>query len=183
MVLSGRLNKRIVSALLDAGADALGVSGEDGGLVVGRVVEGGALGRVGAVERVRAELLERLIGGGLVPVLSPISRGLDGGALNINADEVATAVARALGARELLFITDVSGVSDARAARAELTVSEAEELMATGIARDGMALKVRTALDALQAGVASVRIGRSEIVLDAAAGTRIRQDAEVMACR
>lgn len=183
MVLSGRLNKRIVAALLDAGVDALGLSGEDGGLVMGTLAEGGALGRVGVVERVRAELLDWLMARGMVPVISPISRGPDGGPLNVNADEVATAVARAVGASELLFITDVMGVADAGGVRRELSVSEATDLVVTGVAKDGMALKVRTALAALESGVACVRIGRADIVVDPAAGTRIRREAEVLAWR
>jgi acetylglutamate kinase len=183
MVLSGRLNKRIVAALLDAGADALGLSGEDGGLVLGALAQGGSLGRVGVVERVRAELLEWLMARGMVPVISPIARGPDGLPLNINADEVATAVAKALSATELLFITDVAGVADASGVRRELTVTEAAELVGTGVARDGMALKVGTALAALESGVASVRIGRSDIVVDPDAGTRIRREAEVLAWR
>lgn len=183
MVLSGRLNKRIVAALLDAGADALGLSGEDGGLVIGTLAEGGALGRVGVVERVRVELLEWLMARAMVPVISPISRGPDGLPLNVNADEVATAVAKALRASELLYITDVTGVADASGVRRELAVTEAADLVVTGVARDGMALKVRTALAALEAGVACVRIGRSDIVVDPAAGTRIRPEAEVLAWR
>ena len=183
MVLSGRLNKRIVAALLDAGADALGLSGEDGGLVLGALAQGGALGRVGVVERVRAELLEWLMARGLVPVISPIARGPDGLPLNINADEVATAVAKALRATELLFITDVAGVADASGVRRELTATEAAELVVAGVARDGMAMKVETALAALESGVACVRIGRSDIVVDPDAGTRIRREAEVLAWR
>lgn len=183
MVLSGRLNKRIVRALLNSGADSVGVSGEDGGLVLGRLVEGGALGRVGAVVGVRSELLEWLLARGVVPVVSPISRGEDGAPLNINADEVATAVACALGASELLFITDVEGVRDASGFCAQLSADAAAELIASGVARDGMALKVTTALAALRAGVARVRIGLPEIVLEPGAGTKIHREAEVMACR
>ena len=73
------------------------------------VAQGGALGRVGEVSAVRAELLTRWLDAGLVPVISPISHGPDG-ALNVNADEVATAVAQALNAHELLFLTDVAAV-------------------------------------------------------------------------
>ena len=151
--------------------------------MTGTLAEGGALGRVGVVERVRVELLEWLMARGMVPVISPISRGPDGGALNVNADEVATAVAKAVGASELLFITDVMGVADACGVRRELSVSEATDLVVTGVAKDGMALKVRTALAALESGVACVRIGRADIVVDPAAGTRIRREAEVLAWR
>lgn len=181
MVLTGRLNKRIVAALLDAGADAVGLSGEDGGLVMGALAEGGALGRVGVVDRVRTDLLGWMLGRRLVPVISPISRGADGGPLNINADEVATAVAVALSARELLFITDVVGVRDGERTRPELGATEAADLITNGIARDGMALKLGAALRALDAGVVCVRIGRSDIVLDPDAGTRLRHQSEVVA--
>ncbi len=181
MVLTGRLNKRIVAALLNVGADAIGLSGEDGGLVVAEVAEGGALGCVGSVVRVRVELLRWLITRGMVPVISPISRGQDGTPLNVNADEVATAIAVGLGASELLFVTDVAGVNDGWVERSDLTVAQAAELMADGVARDGMWLKVGAAVDALASSVSAVRIGRPEIVADPAAGTRIRRESEVAA--
>lgn len=171
MVLTGRLNKRIVSALLDVGVDALGLSGEDAGLVTAGLVDGGALGRVGAVERVRTDLLDWLTSRGLVPVISPISRGPNGGGLNVNADEVATAVAAALGATELLYLTDVTGVSDASGVRARIGAAEADELIRAGTVTGGMALKLRAALTALDAGIPSVRIGRPDRVLNATAGT------------
>lgn len=176
MVLTGRLNKRIVSALLDVGVDALGLSGEDAGLVTAGLVDGGALGRVGAVERVRTDLLDWLTSRGLVPVISPISRGPDGRGLNVNADEVATAVAAALGASELLYLTDVMGVSDASGVRTRIDAAEADELIDAGIATCGMALKVRTARAALEAGIPCVRIGHPEMVLDATAGTRMDRE-------
>jgi acetylglutamate kinase len=180
MVLTGRINKRIVGALLDAGVDALGISGEDGALVRARVVEAGALGRVGAVEQVRAELIEWLLGRGMVPVLSPISRAQDGGALNVNADEVAGAVAAALGAPELLFVTDVEGVRDGTGVmRAELSAAAARELIETRAAHGGMAVKLEAALRALAAGVPAIRIGRFEAMHDDNAGTRIRAQQEV----
>lgn len=177
MVLTGRLNKRIVSALVDVGVDALGLSGEDAGLVTAGLVAGGALGRVGVVERVRTDLLDWVTSRGLVPVISPISRGPHGSGLNVNADEVATAVAAALGAEELLYLTDVPGVSDASGVRARIDAAEADALIRTGAAGGGMALKLRAALSALDAGVASVRIGRPDMVLDAAAGTRMHRRA------
>lgn len=184
MVLSGRLNKRIVAALLDEGVDALGVSGEDGGLVTASVASGGALGRVGQVAAVRGELLRWLIARGVVPVVSPISRDVAGGSLNVNADEVAGAVAAAVGAPELLFVTDVAAVHDGNGvARTELSVSETRELVATGAATGGMAVKLDSALKALDAGVAAVRIGRFEVLNDESAGTRIRAEREVTVCR
>jgi acetylglutamate kinase len=183
MVLSGRLNKRIVAALLSAGADAVGLSGEDGGLVRAVPAQGGALGRVGRVVGVRAKLLEMFLSHGIVPVVSPISRGEDGGALNVNSDEVAGAVAAAAGSPELLYVTDVEGVRDSTGVlRAELAADEVRALIATGAAHGGMAVKLEAALLALEAGVDTVRIGRVETLTDAAAGTRVRAAREVALC-
>lgn len=178
MVLSGRVNKRIVAALLDAGVDALGLSGEDGALVTADPA-GKGLGRVGHVAAVRTELLHWLLEGGMVPVVSPISRSPGGVPLNVNADEAAAGIAAALRSPELLFVTDVEGVRDAAGVRrSELTVEGARDLLATGAARGGMAVKLEAALSALRR-VAAVRIGRFETMHDADAGTRIRAEREV----
>ena len=174
MVLNGRINKRIVSALLDAGIDALGLSGVDGALVQADVAEGGALGCVGKVTHVRAELLERLLNAGMVPVIAPISRGPAGSQLNVNADEVAAAIAVALNARELLFVTDVAGVRDAAGLTcASLSIVDAHAFLADGVAAGGMAVKLRAALDALASGVAQVRVGGVSSLADTLAGTVI----------
>jgi acetylglutamate kinase len=110
MVLTGRVNKRIVAALIGAGVDAAGFCGVDGGLIRAEVAHDGALGRVGRVTAVRAEMLQWMLERGMTPVISPISLAADGGMLNVNADEVASAVASAVGATELVFLTDVAGV-------------------------------------------------------------------------
>lgn len=180
LVLSGRLNKRIVSALLGAGRDALGISGEDGALVRARPAREGALGQVGEVESVRAELLEWMLARTIIPVISPISRGPDGAGLNVNADEVAGAVAAALNAPELLFITDVPGVLESGVVRNELSVAEVTSLIESSAASGGMALKLEAAMQALSMGVASVRIGTFQTLHDASAGTRIRLETEVL---
>lgn len=173
MVLNGRINKRIVRTLRAHGVDAFGFSGEDGAVVSGRLTERGALGRVGDVTAVRSELLHQLIGAGLLPVLSPVSLGEDGQALNINADEVATSVAAALPADELLFLTDVEGVRVAGVRAELLSASEAQQLIADEVATGGMAVKLRAAVLALQAGVARVRIGPLEMLWDVDAGTAL----------
>ena len=179
MVLTGRINKRIVRALRHHGVDAFGLSGEDGGVVQGRQSERGTLGRVGDVVAVRAELLRSLLDAGLLPVLSPVSLGEDGDALNINADEVATSVAAALNADELLFLTDVDGVLMNGERVESLSSSEAQQLVANEVATGGMAVKLRAAVLALHAGVARVRIGPLEMLWDSQAGTVL--SAEVMA--
>lgn len=181
MVLSGRTNKRLVSSLLDAGVDAVGVSGEDGGLLVAELADGGALGRVGRVVRVRVELLAKLMQAGLTPVVSPVSRGTTGGALNVNADDAAAAVAVAMGAEELVFLTDVAGVYVGGHVRPELDVQEAAALVASGEAAGGMAVKLDAATKAMEGGVAAVRIGGLETLTDRSAGTRVR--AAMAVCR
>jgi acetylglutamate kinase len=155
------------------------MSGEDGALIEAALAEDGALGRVGRVERVRAELLEGLAQRGIVPVISPVSRGPDGRAVNVNADEAAGAVAVALGSPELLFVTDVPGVlSDGRVVP-ELGASEVRRLIESGQVTGGMALKLESAMRALDEGVRVARIGRFDTLIDAAAGTRVRNEAEV----
>jgi acetylglutamate kinase len=173
MVLTGRINKRIVRALRSNGVDAFGLSGEDGGVVIGQLAQEGALGRVGDVVKVRTELLHALLSAGLLPVLSPVSLGEDGAALNINADEVATAVATALQAEELLFLTDVDGVLVAGVRAELLTAANAEQLITSGVATGGMAVKLRAALSALHAGVPRVRVGPLAMLWDAQAGTAL----------
>jgi acetylglutamate kinase len=171
MVLTGRINKRIVRALRMKEVDAFGLSGEDGGVVCGRLAEQGALGRVGEVVSVRVELLRSLLDAGLMPVLSPVSYCVDGGALNINADEVATSVASELEAEELLFLTDVEGVRVDGARVESLSAASAQRLIDDGTASGGMAVKLRAAVHALNAGVARVRVGPLEMLWDAGAGT------------
>lgn len=181
MVLTGRINKRVVRMLRSRGLDAFGLSGEDGGVVVGELASRGSLGRVGEVVSVRASLLQALLAANMVPVLSPVSIGTDFGALNINADEVATAVAQKLQASELLFLTDVPGVRNAAGYLATLGAAEAQSMIDGRIATGGMALKLRAAMSALQAGVARVRVGGLDMLEDENAGTTLSP--EVVACR
>lgn len=176
LVLNGRVNKRIVRALRARGLDAFGFSGEDGGVIVGELMQGGALGRVGEVISIRTSLIKALIAANMVPVVSPVSIGLDFGPLNINADEVATAVAVRMEADELLFLTDVGGVRDNGAYRTGLSPGEAKQLIDRGVASGGMALKLRAALGALQAGVTKVRVGSVEMLWDDNAGTAINAE-------
>ncbi|MGQ0812862.1 MAG: acetylglutamate kinase [Gemmatimonadota bacterium] len=181
MVLNGRINKRIVRVLRSRGLDAFGLSGEDGGVIVGKLVEGGSLGRVGEVISVRSSLLKALIEAQMLPVVSPVSIATDFGALNINADEVAAAIAQKLEADELLFLTDVAGVRQHDAYLATLSVPAAQQLIDSGVATGGMALKLRAAIAALKFGVTKVRVGPLEMLSNVNAGTAIY--AEEVACR
>lgn len=178
MVLSGLVNKRIVAALVGAGADAIGISGEDGALLRAEPSHGGAMGRTGTVAAVRAELLRDWVGRGVVPVVSPVSRGLDGGALNVNADDAASAIAVALGAEELLLVSNVPGVLADDAVLAAVSGDEVERLIASGVASGGMTPKLRAAARAATAAE-RVRIGGLEMLTDPWAGTRVGAAAAV----
>lgn len=160
MVLSGHTNKAIVKALLAAGADAAGLSGIDGGLLRCRKKHHPTadLGLVGEITAVRAEFLAAFAAQGIIPVISPISLGEDGQTYNVNADEAAGAIAQALAAQMLDFVSNVPGVLQEDGVLPWLTQARAEALIDGGIITGGMIPKVRTALDALGRGVTQVRI-------------------------
>jgi acetylglutamate kinase len=174
MALTGRVNRRVVASLIGGGVDAVGLSGVDGALLRADIVEGGAIGRVGRITTVRVSLLRSLLDLGHTVVISPISLADDGEALNVNADDAAAAVATALGADELVFLTDVPGVRDAAGLRSGLDVMEAAMLVRTGVAAGGMGVKLSAGMKALEDGVAAVRIGDHSVLVDAAAGTLLR---------
>lgn len=158
MTFSGLANKRLVAALLAAGVDALGVSGVDAGLVRVAPLDP-ELQYVGKPVSVRADLLKQWTQAGLTPVIAPMSIGQDSEIYNVNADHVAGAVAAAMDAELLTFVTNVEAVLDgAHAPIANLTAGQAEALIADGTINGGMIPKVRTALEALQSGVRHVRI-------------------------
>jgi acetylglutamate kinase len=175
MVLSGSANKRLVSALLDRRVDAIGISGEDAALLRARPALGGALGLTGEIEDVRCDVLLRLLGAGFTPVVSPVARGCDGAPLNVNADDAAAAIASALGARALYFVSNVPALRNGMESVAEIGLEQVEPWVAAGIVADGMVPKLRAAARAVQSGVADVRIGDLAVFGDAAAGTRVRR--------
>ena len=113
MVLSGLVNKRLVNGLVAAGVTAVGLSGEDGALIRAEIIDAERLGFAGRPTSVNSQLLQVLIGAGSMPVISPVAcngESAEGGALNVNGDDAAAAIAAALGADELLLIADVEGV-------------------------------------------------------------------------
>jgi acetylglutamate kinase len=159
MVLCGSVSTRLVAALLGAGADAQGLSGVDRGLIRAAKAQHpeGDLGRVGRPTAVRGEVLRALVGSGVVPVVAPIALGPDG-AYNVNADEVAGAIAAALGAAEVVFVTNVPGVLVAGIVAPRLSEQQIAALIADGTISGGMIPKVRAAIAALDAGVRAARI-------------------------
>ena len=175
MVLSGAINKRLVRQLLDAGVPAIGISGEDGGLLPAQLLEGGALGAVGEPLAADPRPIEALLAAHFVPVVSPLGRHAETGqGLNVNGDDAAAAIAGALHADELLLLVDVAGVLDASGSLLPaITADTVDEFIVSGTARGGMAAKLQAARRALGAGVASVRISDITALTDPRAGTRL----------
>ena len=173
MVLAGPVNRMLVAALRRAGLDAIGLSGVDGGLLTARRAAGG-LDHVGEIVAVRASLLHSLLLAGLTPVIAPMAPPAEGGLpFNVNADDAAAAVAGALHAAELLFVSDVPGVTVDGTVQPSVAAGDIETLIELGAATDGMAAKLRAAATAIRAGAHAVRIGDWHLLGHPSAGTRI----------
>lgn len=194
MVLAGSINKEIVMAINEEGGKAVGLSGKDGNMVVAEKVTRREIdpdsniekvidfGFVGEPRTVNRAVIDMLIGAELIPVIAPVAPGADGETYNVNADTFAGAIAGALGAARLLFLTDVPGVLDKNGNLIkELTVSEVKTLIADGTISGGMIPKVETCIEALSRGVEGVVIlnGKTphsvllELFTDHGAGTLI----------
>lgn len=197
MVLTGAINKQIVSGINAAGGRAVGLSGKDGNLVIAKKLERQKLdpmtlemksvdlGFVGEPETINPEVLRTIINSDLIPVIAPIGIGRKGETYNINADTVAGSVAPALKAARLLLLTDVEGVLDREGKLIpRLTIAEARSLIADGTISGGMIPKIETAIDAVEAGVRAAVIldGRIphvlllELFTEHGAGTMITQE-------
>jgi acetylglutamate kinase len=180
MVLAGRMNKHIVRLCRACGLDAVGLSGSDGGLFLGRAVGGDAETRTGEISAVDRRILDLLLDGGFLPVIAPTSMDGRGRGLNINADAVALGLARELAAAALVFLSDIPGVLRGAKLVPDLSAREAGQLIQSGDISGGMVPKVGASLDALAHGVGTVIIGRYERpgdlarLLEGSAGTRIR---------
>lgn len=184
MVLVGKVGRDIVGRINRHGAYAVGMSGEDGGLIQARVRDP-ELGFVGDVEAVNPGIIDRLLAEDMIPVVSSIGVSEDGQALNINADTVAGALGGALGAEKVVFLTDVSGlmadIEDPSSLVARATVADLESGIASGQIAGGMVPKVRSCIEAVRAGAASAHLldGRLphvlllELFTDAGIGTMI----------
>jgi acetylglutamate kinase len=171
-VLSGQVNKNLVGELSALGAKAVGLSGRDGGLLKAKPVP--RLGRVGEPDRVAPRLLHVLLEKGFLPVLSSVASGGDFGALNVNADEAAAAVAVALRARRLVYLTDVPGVLDAdKRTIPVIKTREIGTLIARRVITGGMIPKVRSCQRALRKGVREINIVDGRAGLAALLGTRL----------
>ena len=162
MVLSGNLNKEIITHLQTFGGKAVGLSGKDGNLIQAdkkKLASGIDLGYVGTIRQINPELLHLLIREQFIPVISPIGMGSSGETYNINADTVAAAIAVALEARKVIFMTDVDGVlSDGKELISYLNTATAEDLIANKVVSGGMVPKIQAALDCVKANVRSAHI-------------------------
>ncbi|MBX3134361.1 MAG: acetylglutamate kinase [Gemmatimonadaceae bacterium] len=175
MLLSGTVNKRLVAQLVTAGVRAVGLSGEDAGLLSARVTDP-TFGRVGRDVLADVRVLADLLAAGWLPVISPLARdrdSADGAGLNVNGDDAATAVAVALQAQELCFIADVEGVLNGGQRIPQLDPAAIQALAARGVVQGGMLAKLEAAVAALEAGVGAIRIGTLACLGDPQAGTTI----------
>jgi acetylglutamate kinase len=186
MVLAGSINKQIVGFINAEGGHAIGLCGKDGNMVIARKAaptsESVDLGFVGEPSKVDTIVLDQVLGRELIPVLAPIAAGADGETYNVNADTFAGAIAGALKAKRLLFLTDVPGVLDKeKNLIKQLRIDEIHALIADGTITGGMIPKVETCIYALEQGVEGVVIldGKTphavlvELLTDHGAGTLI----------
>lgn len=184
-VLLGQVNPHLVGLISHAGAPAVGVAGTDASLVTARPADP-ALGFVGEVAAVDPTVLHSLLARGVVPVVATVARGDDGQDYNVNADTVASAVASALHADKLIYLTNVAGLydsfgSDDRSLLSEVDVPQLQHMLATGQIVTGMVPKIAACVDALERGVRQAHLldGRIEhallleIFTDAGIGTMI----------
>jgi acetylglutamate kinase len=183
MALSGSANKRLVSALVSRGVSAVGLSGEDAALLTAAPLDPQRLGCVGDPRHVNVGLLQHLLDGGYLPVISPLSRseapaasGVESTALNVNGDDAAALLAAALEASELLLVADVAGVLVDDIVLPDLSPVGAGQLIASGAVSGGMVAKLEAALAALASGVARVRIGDVRAIHDSTRGTVVSRD-------
>ena len=184
MALSGSANKRLVSALVAEGVPAVGISGEDAGLLAATPLDPANFGYVGVPRTVNDALLRHLLAGGYLPVLSPVSKSSEARALlplNVNGDDAASAIAIALGAEELLLVSDVAGVVVDGIPIGTLGVDDAQRLIDEGTAHGGMGAKLQAALAALEGGVERVRISDVAAIEQLGRGTVLTRVGSVCA--
>ena len=167
MILSGEINKEIVSLLNSHSAKAIGVSGKDAHFITAEAKDFSKWGLTGNITNVKADVVSNLIKEGFIPVIAPIAAGEEMGhpGFNINADLCASYVAKAIGANKIIFLTDTEGVlNNDKELFTSLTSSEVEALKEDGTINGGMVPKVDACLEAIEGGVSKAHIidGRLE---------------------
>ncbi len=161
MVLGGKVNREIVELVQQAGGRAIGFTGSDGGLlrVTRKLINGQDLGRVGEPAAVDASVLLAATDAGFIPVIAPIGVDEKGTSYNVNADEVAGAIAAALGAEKLILLTDVEGVLDAKGELiSQISIEQCRRLIAAGTIKGGMIPKMECCIAALSGGVSRTHV-------------------------
>lgn len=161
MVLGGKINREIVELVQQAGGRAVGLTGSDGGLlrVTRKLIDGRDLGRVGDPSTVDPSVLLAAVDAGFIPVVAPIGVDEQGTSYNVNADEVAGAIAAALRSEKLILLTDVEGVLDGQGRLiSQLTIAECRRLIAAGTIKGGMIPKMECCMDALAGGVSRTHV-------------------------
>jgi acetylglutamate kinase len=158
MVLVGKLNKGIVNLINSNGGNAIGLSGVDNFLLKAKRSTEKDLGLVGEVSNVNASFLNLLLSNGMMPVVAPLAIGDNGQILNVNADLAAGAIASALRAEKLVYLSDIEGVLVDKKLISTLTQSQAESLIQDGSINGGMIPKVHSAFRTLDDGVRKVHI-------------------------
>ena len=184
MVLAGKINKSLVNFLEMKGGKAMGVSGMDGRLIEAKMKDE-KLGYVGEITKINIECVTDLLNKGYIPVISTVGCDDQGNVYNINGDTAAARIAGALEAERLIMMTDIAGLlkdkDDPTTLIPEVTISQANKLMADGVVQGGMIPKVKCCIDAIGHGVKNVvimdgRIPHSilmEILTDEGAGTMV----------
>ena len=161
MVLNGQVNPQIVSAINTHGNVAVGLSGEDG-RTLQCVPRDPSLGFVGDIERVRTHVIDGLLADGLVPVLSTVGVDVHGQPYNINADTAAGAIAEALSAEKIIYLTDIAGlrkdIDDASSLIQRISVTDLGALISDGTISGGMIPKIESCMQAVKGGVKSAHI-------------------------
>jgi acetylglutamate kinase len=191
MTLIGKVNEELVLAMNEHGNLAVGVNGTDAGTIIAEQASP-ELGRVGMVTEVNPSYINALIAADYIPVIASVGEGADGGSFNINADVAACAVASAIGAHKIIFLTDVDGYyedfEDKDSLISQMTVHETKKLLASGKVSSGMIPKLQSCVEAIEGGVPRAHIVNGtkphsilvELLTSSGAGTLIYdENAEV----
>lgn len=184
MVLTGKINNAVTRKLNQSGIQAVGLSGSDMGILSAKAMDLDLFGYVGEVTKVNAPFLLNMLDQGIVPVIAPIGLGEDETIFNINADTAAGAVAKAVGAKQLIFVTDVPGILKNKQIIESVTEREVEQMITSGVIYGGMIPKVKAALDSLSGDLEEAMItDGNQTVFSTShpelAGTVIKKSVEV----
>ena len=187
MTLVGKVNEELVLAMNEHGNLAVGVNGTDAGTIIAKQ-RSPELGRVGTVTEVNPAYINALIASDYVPIIASVGKGDDGGSYNINADAAACAIASAIGAHKIIFLTDVDGFyedfSDKSSLISQMTVNETREMLESGSVSSGMIPKLQSCVEAIEGGVPRAHIVNGtkphsilvELLTSSGAGTLIYDD-------